>query len=86
MTKGQLRSHNLVNVQFPLLCAVRNSCSGLHDLHSGDGGNLRLSSIIGQSIEQWWSNLKVIGSIPTLQRVFLCHCVGPSLSLALTLR
>ena len=32
---------------------------------------------IGPTQERWWSDPKVVGSIPTLVRVFLCPCVGP---------
>ena len=30
------------------------------------------SDFVAQSVGQWWSNPKVVGSIPTLVRVFLC--------------
>ena len=43
------------------------------------------SDLVAQSVEQWWSNLKVVGSNPTLVRVFLCPCVGPFPSVGLTL-
>ena len=33
--------------------------------------------IVAQSVEQRGSNPKVVGSIPTPVRVFLCPCVGP---------
>ena len=39
----------------------------------------------GQSVERRRSNPKVVGSIPTLVRVFLCPCVGPFPSVGLTL-
>ena len=35
------------------------------------------SDLVAQSVEQRWSNPKVVDSIPTLVRVFLCPCVGP---------
>ena len=38
-----------------------------------------------QSAEQRWSNPKVVGSIPTFVRAFLCPCVGPFPSVGLTL-
>ena len=43
------------------------------------------SDLVAQSVEQRWSNPKVVGSIPTLVRVFLCPCVGPIPSVGLTL-
>ena len=44
------------------------------------------SDIVAQSVamEQRWSNPKVVGSIPTLVRVFFCPCVGPIPSVGLT--
>ena len=44
------------------------------------------SDLVAQSVERRRSNPKVVGSIPTLVRVFLCPCVGPfpSVGLALT--
>ena len=44
------------------------------------------SDLVAQSVEQRWSNPKVVGSIPTLVRVFLCPCEGPTPSVGLTLR
>ena len=38
-----------------------------------------------KSVERWRSNPKVVGSVPTLIRVFLCPCVGPVPSVGLTL-
>ena len=35
------------------------------------------SDLVAQSVERRRSNPKVVGSIPTLVRVFLCPCVGP---------
>ena len=43
------------------------------------------SDLVGQSVERRRSNPKVVGSIPTLVRVFLCPCVGPVPSVGLTL-
>ena len=43
------------------------------------------SDLVAQSIERRRSNPKVVGSIPTLVRVFLCPCVGPFPSVGLTL-
>ena len=40
---------------------------------------------VAQSVERRRSNPKVVGSIPTLVRVFLCPCVGPFPSVGLTL-
>ena len=40
---------------------------------------------MAQSVERRRSNPKVVGSIPTLVRVFLCPCVGPFPSVGLTL-
>ena len=44
-----------------------------------------MSDLVAQSVERWRSNPKVVGSIPTLVRVFLCPCVGPVPSVGLTL-
>ena len=41
--------------------------------------------LVAQSVEPRRSNPKVVGSIPTLVRVFLCPCVGPFPSVGLTL-
>ena len=43
------------------------------------------SDLVAQSVERRGSNPKVVGSIPTLVRVFLCPCVGPFPSVGLTL-
>ena len=43
------------------------------------------SDLVAQSVERRRSNQKVVGSIPTLVRVFLCPCVGPFPSVGLTL-
>ena len=43
------------------------------------------SDLVAQSVERRRSNPKVVGSIPTLVRDFLCPCVGPDLSVGLTL-
>ena len=42
------------------------------------------SDLVAQLLERRKSNLKVVGSIPTLVRVFLCPCVGPVPSVGLT--
>ena len=36
------------------------------------------SDLVAQSVEQRWSNPKVVGSIPTLVRVFLPSLCGPN--------
>ena len=43
------------------------------------------SDLVAQSVERRRSNPKVVGSIPTLVRVFLCPCVGPFPSVGLML-
>ena len=43
------------------------------------------SGLVDQSVERRRSNPKVVGSVPTLIRVFLCPCVGPVPSVGLTL-
>ena len=43
------------------------------------------SDLVAQSVERRRSNPKVVGSITTLVRVFLCPCVGPFPSVGLTL-
>ena len=43
------------------------------------------SDLVAQSVERRRSNPKVVGSIPTLVRVFHCPCVGPFPSVGLTL-
>ena len=43
------------------------------------------SDLVAQSVERRRSGPKVVGSIPTLVRVFLCPCVGPFPSVGLTL-
>ena len=43
------------------------------------------SDLVAQSVEHRWSNPKVVGSIPTLVRVFLCPCAGPIPSVGLML-
>ena len=43
------------------------------------------SDLVAQSVERRRSNPKVVGSIPTLVRVFLCPCVGPFPSVRLSL-
>ena len=41
--------------------------------------------LVAQSVERRRSNPKVVGSIPTLVRLFLCPCVDPFPSVGLTL-
>ena len=41
--------------------------------------------LVAQSVERRRSHPKVVGSIPTMVRVFLCPCVGPFPSVGLTL-
>ena len=48
-------------------------------------GRLLPSDLVAQSVERQRCNPKVVGSIPTLVRVFLCPCVGPFPSVGLTL-
>ena len=50
----------------------------------GTGRGLR-SDGVAQSVDWRRSNAEVVGSIPTLVRVFLCTCVGPFPSVGLTL-
>ena len=48
--------------------------------------DLKISRIFSlKEEEDLRSNPKVVGSIPTLVRVFLCPCVGPFPSVGLTL-
>ena len=53
--------------------------------HPGQSFSLLPSDLVAQSVERRRSNPKVVGSIPTLVRVFLCPCVGPFPSVGLTL-
>ena len=43
------------------------------------------SDLVAESVERRRCNPKVVGSIPTLVRVFLCPCVGPFPLVGLTL-
>ena len=52
---------------------------------SRESSGLLPSDLVAQSVERRRSNPKVVGSIPTLVRVFLCPCVGPVPSVGLTL-
>ena len=80
-----------LNVIFPgtqrvLACFLR----ALMDVHCRDfnifsSHGLLPSDLVAQSVERRRSNPKVVGSIPTLVRVFLCPCVGPFPSVGLTL-
>ena len=55
------------------------------ELHSYTSHGLLPSDLVAQSVERRRSDPKVVGSIPTLVRVFLCPCVGPFPSVGLTL-
>ena len=66
----------------PFLVLVHVNCRGFN-IFSSHG--LLPSDLVGQSVERRRSNPKVVGSIPTLVRVFLCPCVGPVPSVGLTL-
>ena len=55
----------------------KKSFSKDRDFNIFSSHGLLPSDIVAQSVEQRWSNPKVVDSIPTLVRVFLCPCVGP---------
>ena len=55
------------------------------DIYIFSSHGLLPSDLVAQSVERRRSNPKVVGSIPTLVRVFLCPCVGPFPSVGLTL-
>ena len=57
----------------------------LTSLHVCSSHGLLPSDLVAQSVEKRGSNPKVVGSIPTLVRVFLCPCVGPFPSVGITL-
>ena len=57
----------VINVTLPCTCTYSLPCN-INDLLSSD--------LRAESVEQRWSNPKLVGSIPTLVRVFLCPCVG----------
>ena len=59
-----------------------NHLSVSEDLQDQTGD---VTGAVAQSVERRRSNMKVVGSIPTLVRVFLCPCVGPVPSVWLTL-
>ena len=57
----------------------------LKSLHVCSSHGLLPSDLVAQSVEKRGSNPKVVGSFPTLVRVFLCPCVGPFPSVGLML-
>ena len=63
--------------------SLPNWCCRDFNIFSSHG--LLPSDLVAQSVERGRSNPKVVGSIPTLVRVFLCPCVGPVPSVGLTL-
>ena len=69
-----------INVTFP--CTLHVHC---RDCNIFSSHGLLPSDLVAQSVERRRSNPKVVGSIPTLVRVFLCPCVGPFPSVRLTL-
>ena len=69
-----------INVTFP--CTFLVHC---RDFNIFSSRGLLPSDLVAQSVERRRSNPKVVGSIPTLVRVFLCPCVGPFPSVGLTL-
>ena len=75
-TQGQRKTLTRVGIE---PCSRLTRCSRL----LSDG--LLPSDLVDQSVERRRSNPKVVGSIPTLVRVFLCPCVGPFPSVGLTL-
>ena len=66
-------------------CGHSISLSIYHDFNIFSSHGLLPSDLVAQSVERRRSNPKVVGSIPTLVRVFLCPCVGPFPSVGLTL-
>ena len=72
------------NVTLPCTWTYSVHCRAIDIFISHD---LLPSDIVAQSVamEQRWSNPKVVGSIPTLVRAFLCPCVGPIPFVGLTL-
>ena len=65
-----------------LLILVHVHC---RDFNIFSSHSLLSPDLVAQSVEQRRSNPKVVGSIPTLVRVFLCPCVAPFPSVGLTL-
>ena len=72
----------LLQTLTPFLILVHSHC---HDFNIFSSHDLLPSDLVAQSVEQRWSNPKVVGSIPTLVRVFLCPCVAPIPLVGLTL-
>ena len=70
------------SVGLTLLVLVHVHC---RDFNTFTSHGLLPSDLVAQSVERRRSNPKVVGSIPTLVRVFLCPCVGPFPSVGLTL-
>ena len=74
--------NNREAITLSFLVLVRVHC---RDFNFVSSHGLFPSDLVAQSVEQWCSNPKVVRSIPTLVRVFLCPCVGPLPSVGLTL-
>ena len=83
------RNPSLLMQRNPSLLMQRNPSLYLHihcrAINIFISHNLLPSDLVAQSVEQRWSNPKVVGLNPTLVRVFLCPCVGPFPSVGLTL-
>ena len=87
-TQGQRKTLTRVGIEpttfgLDLLVLVHVHCREIKIFTSH---GLLPSDLVAQSVERRRSNPKVVGSIPTLVRVFLCPCVGafPSVGLTLT--
>ena len=76
-----LHGHTLLMQRNPYLY-LHIYCRAVNIFISHD---LLPSDLVAPSVEQRWSNPKVVGSNPTLVRVFLCPCVGPFPYVGLTL-
>ena len=74
--------NNREAITLSFLVLVRVHC---RDFNFVSSHGLLPSDLVAQSVEQRCSNPKVVRSIPTLVRVFLCPCVGPLPSVGLTL-
>ena len=77
---GRLMTIELKNTNISVHVHVHCRDFNIFSSHS-----LLSSDLVAQSVEQRGSNPKVVGSIPTLVRVFLCPCVGPFPLVGLTL-
>ena len=77
-----LKSRQLTRTSTPFPVLVHVNC---RDFNIFSSHGLLSSGLVPQSVKQRRSNPKVVGSIPTLVRVFLCPCVGPVPSVRLTL-